>query len=67
MNPVIAEASRCPKCDTKLNHFANVDYCPNCGQAGVGFHGDRCPNGCAGPIVNIPGAGRRCQQCSAQW
>ena len=67
MNPVIAEAPRCLKCNTKLNYFANVELCPNCGQSGVGYRGDRCPNGCAAPIVNIPGAGRRCQQCSAQW
>jgi hypothetical protein len=67
MNPVITEGKCCPKCNTTLTYFANVEYCANCGQSGVGHRGDHCPRGCTGPVVAIAGAGRRCQQCGSQW
>jgi hypothetical protein len=57
----------CPKCGLALNFFGNTSYCPNDGQLGTGHRGDRCPNGCAGPVVNIAGAGKRCQACGSQW
>jgi hypothetical protein len=71
MNPVITEAKCCPKCNTTLTYFANVEYCANCGQSGVGHRGASCPAGCdprlAVSIAGIGGAGKRCQQCGAQW
>jgi hypothetical protein len=59
----------CPKCSSPMQDVkGGIVKCQNCGyQPGVGYRGDRCPNGCTAPIVTIPGAGRRCQQCSAQW
>lgn len=67
MIPTVTEEKRCVRCNTKLNHFANTDYCPNCGQLGVKRQSNACPNHCHAPVVNIPGAGKRCQQCGAQW
>jgi hypothetical protein len=57
----------CPQCGLELIHFANVDRCPNHGQIGIKHQGDTCPNKCGAPVVTIPGAGRRCQQCGGQW
>ncbi len=71
MTPAIAEEKRCPKCNTTLNHFGNTEYCPNCGQAGVGYQGYRCPNGCdprlTVSVAGIGGAGKRCNGCGRQW
>jgi hypothetical protein len=61
----------CSQCGVVLNHFANVDYCPNHGQLGVGHRGDRCPNGCDPRltvlVAGIGGAGKRCNGCGWQW
>jgi hypothetical protein len=71
MIPTIAEANRCPKCGSKLNHFGGTDYCQNCGQSGVGHRGASCPAGCdphlAVSIAGIGGAGKRCNGCGRQW
>jgi hypothetical protein len=67
MIPTPVEAKRCPKCGLPLVHVAGIDRCQNCGQIGVKYQGDTCPNNCAAPVVQIPGAGRRCQACGRQW
>jgi len=68
MNPAIEKERPC-ECGGVIQHFGNVVRCAQCGKQDgvVRYRGQSCPNGCAGPLVNIPGAGRRCQQCSAQW
>lgn len=68
MIPTIEKEKPC-ECGGTIQRFANVVRCGQCGKQDgvVRYQGDRCPNGCTAPVVNIPGAGRRCQQCSAQF
>jgi hypothetical protein len=68
MNPVIEKERPC-ECGGTIQRFGNVTRCSQCGrQDGVArYQGEGCPNGCTAVVVSIPGAGRRCQQCSAQW
>jgi len=67
MIPTVAEEKLCPKCNTTLNHFGNTEYCPNCGQSGVGHRGDRCAAGCDPKLTVRPGDGMHCNACGKDW
>jgi len=69
--PAIEKEKPCA-CGGAIQRFANISRCAQCGaQAGVGYRGDRCEAGCDPrltiSVAGIGGAGKRCQQCGAQW
>jgi hypothetical protein len=67
MIPAPEVKALCPKCGLALNHFFNVDYCPNHGQVGIGHQGNRCPKGCPPQLTIHIGDLRHCNQCGSSW
>jgi hypothetical protein len=57
----------CYKCGLALNHFANVDYCPNHGQIGRRHQGDVCEAGCNPRLTVSFGGQRHCNACGKDW
>jgi hypothetical protein len=67
MIPTIEVKAVCPQCGVALNHFANVDYCPNHGQPGRRHEGASCPAGCDPKLSVRLAHGWHCNNCAADW